>query len=169
MTNSDKELSHREVNQTFKKKRKFLCECAHRPKCGTKFCSFSSRVNESIHRKKGTSSFFSRERFHRFMASSETSRQQTQTVAAFSEPGLKCHRDTPARSLHWNHPADSHRLGQFGHCRGQVKGMALSRSVPKSAVPPQSCRRAKGKVWLLFGCCSLPIHVRMTTRKILTL
>ena len=55
MTNSDTEFSHREVNQTFKKK--FLCECAQGSKCGRKFCSFSSRVNESIHGKKNKEFF----------------------------------------------------------------------------------------------------------------
>lgn len=58
VTNSDKQLSHREVNQTFKKKKKFLCECAQGSNCGRKFCSFSSRVNESIHGKKEQGVFF---------------------------------------------------------------------------------------------------------------
>lgn len=55
--NSDKELSHREVNQTLKKN-DVSCECARGSKCGRKFCSFGSRVNESIHVKKEQASLF---------------------------------------------------------------------------------------------------------------
>lgn len=117
----------------------FPCECAQGSKCGRKFCSFSFRVNESIHGEKEQAVFsFSRERFHRFIVSSKTSCQQMQTVAAFSETGLECHRETLARPLHGNHSADSHRLRQLANCRGQVQGMALSKSVPKRATTAEA-------------------------------
>lgn len=99
--------------------KKFLCECAQGSKRGRKFCSFSSRVNESIHGKK-EQGVFSRETFHRFIASSEISHQQMQTVVAFSETVLKCHRETPTSPLHWDRSAVSHGVGQIFHCRGQV-------------------------------------------------
>lgn len=57
MTNSDTGLSHREENQTFKKKKSSFVNVPGDPKCGRKFCSFSSRVNESIHGKQNKEFF----------------------------------------------------------------------------------------------------------------
>lgn len=149
-----------------KKKKRFLCECAQGSKWGRKCCSFSSGVNEGIDGKKNKE-FFSRETFHRFIASSETSCQQMQTGAAFSETELKGHGETPTRPLCWDSAVVWCRVGWFLHCRSQVWGLGHS-CEPQTSKGATIRRQGKGCfVWEL-PCASGAANLGMSIRKIMS-